>query len=159
MELIESHNRRPHVTFFDGLELGAKGIRDRARCSRAAAAWIEPQPRILANAVIPRRLGSIERGSASLAVGTASRNGLRPRWPLDLDGDCAFSPATEIVGWGSPGETPVVGGWDADGDDDIGVYSGGLWIIDANGDRQFQPATEAVGWGAPGWTLLIGARK
>ncbi len=77
-------------------------------------------------------------------------------WFLDRNGDLAFDPATEIIGWGLPGDAPVVGDWDGDGKDAVGVFSGGTWFIDRNGDGVFDPATEAKGWGVAGWTPIAG---
>lgn len=78
-------------------------------------------------------------------------------WYLDLNGDRIYAPMTEVKGWGSPGDIPVVGDWNGDGSDSMGVYSGGEWYIDINSNTTFEPATEAKGWGLSGWTPLPGA--
>lgn len=80
-------------------------------------------------------------------------------WFRDVNGDYAFDPATEIVGWGSPGDTPPVADWNGDGRDDLGVFSGGLWFVDLNGDGAFDPAAEIHGWGVAGWTAVPGRRQ
>lgn len=77
-------------------------------------------------------------------------------WFLDVDGNFAFNPATEIRGWGSPGDLPTPGDWNGDGFTDLGAFSSGVWFIDANGDQTFDPATEAKGWGLAGWTPVVG---
>ena len=77
-------------------------------------------------------------------------------WFLDRNGDFAFDPATEITGWGSPGDTPVRADWNGDGIDDVGVFSGGPWFLDLNGDGVFDPSTEIKGWGAAGWLPMVG---
>ena len=77
-------------------------------------------------------------------------------WFLDRDGDLAFDGASEISGWGSPGDTPVNGDWNGDGFRDLGVFSNGTWFLDRNGDAAFDPATEIQGWGAPGWIPVTG---
>jgi len=77
-------------------------------------------------------------------------------WFVDRNGDLAFDPATEISGWGSPGDTPVRGDWNGDGFRDLGVFSNGTWYLDRNGDAVFDPATEIVGWGAAGWLPVTG---
>lgn len=46
-------------------------------------------------------------------------------WFLDRDSDFQFNPATELTGWGSPGDTPVPGDWNGDGVTDLGAFSGG----------------------------------
>ena len=83
----------------------------------------------------PARLGIFTQGS----------------WFIDRNGDSGFDPATEISGWGSPGDIPVKGDWNGDGSRDLGVFSGGAWFIDSNGDGAFDPSTDIRGWGAPGW--------
>ena len=78
------------------------------------------------------------------------------QWFIDRDGDFAFNPASELFGWGSPGDVPVRGDWNGDGFQDMGVFSGGIWFIDLNGDSLFDPATEIKGWGLAGWIPVVG---
>lgn len=77
-------------------------------------------------------------------------------WFTDINRDYGFDPATDVTGWGSPADLPVIGDWNGDGFDELGVYSGGTWFLDVNGDRAFDPATEVFGWGAPGWIPVVG---
>lgn len=77
-------------------------------------------------------------------------------WFIDRDNDFMFDPSKEVLGWGSPGDTPIRGDWNGDGFQDFGVYSGGLWFIDSNGDGAFDPATDVKGWGDPGWIPVVG---
>ncbi len=37
-------------------------------------------------------------------------------------------------GLGGVGDTPVVGDWNGDGLDDIGVFNAGYWFLDLNGN-------------------------
>ncbi len=77
-------------------------------------------------------------------------------WFRDRNGDFSFDPATEIAGWGSPGDTAVRGDWDGNGRLDLGVFSNGAWFLDLNGNGVFDSATEIKGWGAPGWLPITG---
>ena len=77
-------------------------------------------------------------------------------WFRDMNGDFAFNPATEVIGWESTGNTRVVADWNGDGIDDVGVFSGGIWFIDAAGNGAFDPATDIRGWGVAGWTPVPG---
>ncbi len=36
--------------------------------------------------------------------------------------------------WGEPGDTAVVGDWNRDGTEKIGVLSQGVWLLDRNGN-------------------------
>ena len=95
-----------------------------------------------------------QAGGATLAAELgAFTNGA---WFLDRDGDFGFDGASEISGWGSPGDIPVNGDWNGDGFRDLGVFSNGTWFLDRNGDAAFDPATEIQGWGAPGWIPVTG---
>jgi len=55
---------------------------------------------------------------------------------LDSDGDGRWTTRDETVQFGEPGDLPVVGDWNGDGIDQIGVVRGDTWIIDSNSDRQ-----------------------
>jgi hypothetical protein len=77
-------------------------------------------------------------------------------WFQDRNGDFGFDPATEFVGWGNVGDTPVRADWNGDGIDDLSVFSGGTWYLDLNGDRAFDPLTEIKNWGVAGWFPMVG---
>ena len=77
-------------------------------------------------------------------------------WFIDRDGNFAFDSATEVFGWGSPGDTPIRGDWNGDGFQDLGAFSSGIWFIDANGDSQFDSSTDVKGWGVAGWLPVVG---
>ena len=42
--------------------------------------------------------------------------------------------------YGQAGDIPVVGDWNGDGVEDVGVYRRGTWILDANGNHVIDPA-------------------
>jgi len=58
---------------------------------------------------------------------------------LDLDGDFQVD-ADEVFAFGQRDDVPVVGDWNGDGRDEIGVYRPltGEFLLDRNGDRVFQ---------------------
>jgi len=37
---------------------------------------------------------------------------------------------------GEPGDLPIVGDFNRDGTDELGIYRRGLWLIDTTGDRR-----------------------
>lgn len=56
-------------------------------------------------------------------------------WALDADHDGNLEPAFDLLfGLGFPGAIPVVGDWNGDGRDNVGVFAGGFWFLDYNGD-------------------------
>ena len=73
-------------------------------------------------------------------------------WFLDTDG--AGGMAEQVVGFGGPGDLPVVGDWDGDGDDDLGIFRGGWWFLDTDGAGGF--AENVIGFGGPGDLPVVG---
>ncbi len=62
-----------------------------------------------------------------------------------------------IGSFGGVGWTPIVGDWDGDGHDNIGVYNNGMWIfknswnfVDAGYDITMRI------YGDPSWTPIVG---
>jgi len=49
---------------------------------------------------------------------------------------------------------PVVGDWDGDGDDDLGIFRGGWWYLDTDGVGGM--AEQVLGFGAPGDLPVVG---
>ena len=63
---------------------------------------------------------------------------------LDSDGDGRLTDADRRVELGAAGDTPVVGDFDGDGVDELGVYRDGEWLVDADGDGEFDATDEAL---------------
>ena len=55
---------------------------------------------------------------------------------LDEDGDGRWTSKDRPQSFGRPGDEPIVGDFDGDGVDEIGVVRGDVWIIDTDGDRK-----------------------
>ena len=45
---------------------------------------------------------------------------------------------------------PVVGDFNGDGIEEIGVFRNGKWIIDTNGNREIDPTTASIEFGQAG---------
>ena len=74
-------------------------------------------------------------------MGVNNRNGI---WFVDRNDDGLFDPATEIIGWGSPGDTPIAADWNGDGKCDPGIYKG-HFIVDRNGNGVFDDPVTGFG--------------
>ena len=70
----------------------------------------------------------------------------------------AWEVSDKSVSWGLPGDTPVIGDWNGDGKDDIGIFrpGSGLWSLDSNGNTAWEVSDKSVSWGMPGDTPVIG---
>ena len=55
---------------------------------------------------------------------------------LDANGDGSWSEDDRTFQYGQAGDLPVVGDFDGDGIDEIGVYRGGQWIVDIDGNHE-----------------------
>lgn len=93
-------------------------------------------------------------------IGVRSGN----RWYLDngngqWDG-CGNLPAKDICSqpFGLAGDQPVVGDWNGDGADEVGVKRGNQWLLDLNRNYRWDGCTVdlCLTWGAPGDVPLIG---
>ena len=96
------------------------------------------------------------------------RYGSYPNWFFDLsiDDGSGFGKSVNAVSWGNPGgDTPIVGDFNGDTNDDIGIYRYGAypnWFIllaDPSQPNGFRPANEtwAISWGNPGGdTPIVG---
>ena len=74
------------------------------------------------------------------------------RWYLDSDGD----PVHEItIAFGLNGDKPVVGDWDGDGMDEVGVYRDGVFFLDV-GAPGYQASDPQVFFGLPGDLPIAG---
>jgi protocatechuate 3,4-dioxygenase beta subunit len=61
-----------------------------------------------------------------------------------------------LAAFGLAGAIPVVGDFDGDGQDDIGIFHEGEWFLDLNGNRQWDPADLWAKLGAKGDKPVIG---
>ena len=52
-----------------------------------------------------------------------------------------------VIELGQEGDVPVVGDWDGDGIDQLGVFRDGVWYLDTNGNHEIdaQDATFRLG--------------
>ena len=84
-------------------------------------------------------------------------------WYLDYNGDGVFNPESSggpdkqyPFGWA--GVTPVVGDWNGDGRDSVGVHANGFWFLDYNGDELWNPETNGgtdKTFGFGGWSGVV----
>jgi len=53
------------------------------------------------------------------------------------------------VSWGLTGDIPVVGDWNRDGKDDVGIFrpSKGIWSLDSNGNSKWDTSDKGLSWG------------
>ena len=64
-------------------------------------------------------------------------------WYLDYDGNRQWSlPVDRYFRFGIVGDEPVVGDWDGDGLDEVGVHRGDRWYLDYDGNRQWNPLVD-----------------
>ncbi len=59
--------------------------------------------------------------------------GVRRGEELLLRSALTSGPATEMIGFGRAGDVPLVGDWDGDGVDDLGVWRDGTFLLDTDG--------------------------
>ncbi len=52
--------------------------------------------------------------------------------------------------------TSVVGDWNGDKKDEIGVYQNGNWYLDSNGNGVWDTGDKHYGFGTTGWTPVVG---
>jgi hypothetical protein len=83
-------------------------------------------------------------------------------WLLDANGNDGWdkeSGGDSTLGFGTDGDTPVVGDWNGDGVDDIGVRRGAQWFLDGNGNGIWDRSEGGdilFGFGALGDTPVVG---
>jgi hypothetical protein len=81
-------------------------------------------------------------------------------WKLDVNGNGLWdSPTIEnAFQFGLTGDIPVIGDWNGDGKDDIGIFrqSNGLWSLDSNGNSAWDVSDKGLSWGLPGDIPVIG---
>ena len=81
-------------------------------------------------------------------------------WYLDADGSNGWSASADRwLGFGTVGDEPVVGDWNGDGTDEIGVYRSttGMWYLDTDGNGRWDlPGDTRFRFGVPGDTSVVG---
>jgi protocatechuate 3,4-dioxygenase beta subunit len=58
--------------------------------------------------------------------------------------------------FGHDEDHPVVGDWNGDGVDTIGIFHDGMWVLDDNGDGQWLPGESMAEFGRPGDIPIVG---
>jgi hypothetical protein len=79
---------------------------------------------------------------------------------LDLDGNFIWNPSVDVTAaFGGVGDTPIIGDWNGDGVDEIGVYRPPFreFFLDADGNFIWNPPADVVAaFGAVGDQPIIG---
>jgi uncharacterized protein YkwD len=85
------------------------------------------------------------------------RNG---QWILDTNHDHIYDSGDTIYNFGQPGDIPIVGDWNGDGKDYIGVFRSvngvGEFILDTNGDGVLDAGDTTFIFGLAGDRVVIG---
>ena len=76
-------------------------------------------------------------------------------WNLDSTG---LEVSDASLSWGLPGDIQVIGDWNGDGKDDIGIFrpSSGIWSLDSNGNFAWEGSDTSLSWGLPGDIPIVG---
>ena len=80
----------------------------------------------------------------------------RRRWHRDIDGDGKWTKSDVKHSFGRPGDVPVVGDFNGDGIDELGVYRDGMWYIDTNGNGEIDAEDQVFELGGPGDKPVVG---
>ena len=73
-----------------------------------------------------------------------------------MDGDGRWSKGDQVTEFGEEGDLPVVGDFNGDGIDEIGVYRAGKWIIDTNGNRRIDAGDKVIELGTAADKPIVG---
>ncbi|MBN1591311.1 MAG: hypothetical protein JW888_17495, partial [Pirellulales bacterium] len=77
-------------------------------------------------------------------------------WFLDVDGNGRWSDPDRYFELGDKEGKPVVGDWNHDGIDDVGVFHDGQWQLDSNGNQKFDAQDRVFAMGGPGDLPIAG---
>ncbi len=77
-------------------------------------------------------------------------------WYEDVDGDGKMTDADRKTQFGQAGDIPVVGDFNGDGVDEIGVYRGGVFYLDSNGNGRIDDQDQIIPMGEPGDVPVVG---
>jgi serine-aspartate repeat-containing protein C/D/E len=73
-----------------------------------------------------------------------------------MDGDGRWSEGDLTAHFGQEGDIPVVGDFNGDGNEEIGIFRAGQWIIDSNGNRQIDEVDLTFELGGEGDKPVVG---
>ncbi len=79
-------------------------------------------------------------------------------WLLDVNNNLRLDAGDAVFHWGNSTYgtmTPLVGDWNGDGIDEVGVYLAGNWYLDLNGSRMLD-AGESFAWGPANGVPMVG---
>ena len=71
-------------------------------------------------------------------------------WVLDINGNRKFDSNDVFLGYGLPGDLPVVAAWSGGRIDRIGVFRNGDWYVDSNGTGRFEASDQHFVFGLAG---------
>jgi V8-like Glu-specific endopeptidase len=110
-----------------------------------------------------RKAGDVWYGVMTLHVGKPSDYDVRPLplpyrlgsyagggWTWDSSNNFKADVADEVFTFGVAGDLPVIGDWNGDGTDDMGVVRGGAWYLDSNNTLGWQGNDTSLTFGGGG---------
>ena len=79
-------------------------------------------------------------------------------WHLDSNGNYIQEVSDKSISWGLPNDVPVVGDWNGDGKNGIGIFrpGSGLWSLDSNENFAWEPSDVSLSWGLPNDVPVVG---
>ncbi len=73
-----------------------------------------------------------------------------------MNGDGRFTEVDAAVEYGTAGDSPVVGDFDGNGFEEIGVFRAGQWIVDVDRNREMDANDKVFELGADGDKPVVG---
>ena len=93
-------------------------------------------------------------------IGVFRPSGANGQFIVDANGDGSLDQNDPVYNYGLATDAPIIGDWDADGQDDIGVFRGisgnGVFILDSNGNGYWDGSDAADYFGYDVDTPIIG---